>query len=496
MKKIGVFVVVLVAAVGGFLAYVKLSPNPILLPLVEPAVDPNAKIDQAFAGRSSQVVVTARLPFSKIRSLAEQAVPPRFQAEYGVPDTSGFSGIRVSPNLARDPLSLAPAANSSPPKVQLGSRLGGTVGVKAFKWIIVGPLKTKSLDLGATLNVDANIHGWISPGIDPHWTLTHQEQFGVDVNQAEVKIFDIIRVSLKDEVQKAVNGAAPGMIAKALDAARDKMPIRPKVEEAWKGMFKPVAISSHPQAYALLTPERIRLQKVVFDDPQFLTIRAAIDGKLQTAITGQSPKEPTATPLPNLVVESAISPKFHVLLPLGVELSTLNAALSSQLSNARVELEKGTVVVIKSVNFYSKNGVLYVKMEIDAQNKSLSTQVEGVLFLKCGLDLSKESQVLRLKDVDFSLETKSVLAEAASWLLKDTICRRVEDTVKLDIKAELEKLKGEVNQRYTSLALGPQATLRPHLDEIRFEGFQLHDNLLIVGFDLSGELACDIHFPE
>jgi hypothetical protein len=154
------------------------------------------------------------------------------------------------------------------------------------------------------------------------------------------------------------------------------------------------------------------------------------------------------------------------------------------------------VVVIKSVNFYSKTGVLYVKMEIDAQNKSLSAQVEGVIFLKCGLDISKESQVLHLKDVDFSLETKSVLAEAASWLLKDAICRRVEDTAKLDIKAELEKLKGEVNQRYTSLALGPQATLRPHLDEIRFEGFQLHDNLLIVGFDLSGELACDIHFPE
>jgi hypothetical protein len=502
MKKIAVFLVVLIAAVGGFLAYIKVSPNRIVLPSVEPAVDPNAKLNQVFPRRSSQVTVTARLPFTKIRSLAEKAVPQSYDREYGVPDNSGFSGIRVNPNLARDPLSLSPDVNSSPPKVQLASRLHGTVGVKAFKWIIakvtpLGPtLKTKSPDVGATLNVDANIHGWISPGIDPHWTLTHQEQFSVDVNQAQTKIFGIIQVSLKNEVQKLVNGAAPGLIAKALDSVRDSMPIRSKVEEAWKGMFKPVPIGSGPEAYALLTPEKVRLQRVVFDDPQFLTIRAAIEGKLQTAVTSQTPKDPTPTPLPDLVLESAISPKFHVLLPLGVELSSVNPALSSRLSNKRIELDKETIVVIKSISFYSKNGVLYVKMDIEAQNKTLSTQVEGVIFLKCGLAASKESEVLRLKDVDFSLETKNVLAKTASWLLKDTICRRVEDTVKLDISAELKRLQRDVNKRYASLALSPQVMLRPHLDEIRFEGFQLHDNLLIVGFDLSGEMACDIHFPE
>jgi hypothetical protein len=89
----------------------------------------------------------------------------------------------------------------------------------------------------------------------------------------------------------------------------------------------------------------------------------------------------------------------------------------------------------------------------------------------------------------------SVLANFASWLLKDAITREVEDRVKLDVKAGLETLKLEVNRRYTSLTVAP-ATIKPRLDDVKFLGVRLGDDILVAGFDLSGVIDCDILIPN
>ncbi len=505
MKK-AIVVLTAIIVVGGLALVLVIvqrsSMHRIELPLVEPARNPTAQTSQAFPQQASTVSLTVRIPIAKVTELAEATVPTRFRNMYEVPDTAGIKGIRVSPDLTRSALGLKPVVGSDPPRVLVDSELKGQVGVKARKPAILklprlAPKdKPKSPDIEARFDVDAQIRGWIEPGIDSHWAFTHRQEIEVDVDKASTKLFGIVPISLAKELQKAVDELAPKLADKALDAVRDKMPIRKHVEAVWLAMFKPTKISANPDTYVLLTPRKIRLEGLRFDDREYLVVRLAVDGLVQTIVADQPLEGAKPTPLPDLVQEPAIDPKFHVLLPVGVELSAINPKLTELMAKSRIELEEGNFVLIKELSLFSEGESLFARLKIEGENAKESTRVTGTVFLKCGLAVSTDPPVLRLKDVDFCVESQSLLIESAAWLRKDVIARKLEEKVQIDLTRHLTKLRNEFNSRYASLDAGPFLKVALHLDTVGFQGAKVSDNFIIVGFDISGEMNGEIVFKK
>ena len=298
------------------------------------------------------------------------------------------------------------------------------------------------------------------------------------------------------ELQKAVDELAPKLADKALDAVRDKMPIRKHIEAVWLAMFKPTKISANPDTYVLLTPRKIRLEGLRFDDREYLVVRLAVDGLVQTIVADQPPEGAKPTPLPDLVQEPAIDPKFHVLLPVGVELTAINPKLTELMAKSRIELEEGNFVLIKELSLFSEGESLFARLKIEGENAKESTRVTGTVFLKCGLAVSTDPPVLRLKDVDFCVESQSLLIESAAWLRKDVIARKLEEKVRIDLTSHLTKLRNEFNSRYASLDAGPFLKVSPHLDTVGFQGAKVSDNFIVVGFDISGEMNGEIVFKK
>jgi hypothetical protein len=459
----------------------------------------NATLNRVFSGRQSQVVVTARLPFSTIQHEADRAVPQGAHREYTVADSRDLRNVRVKPNLDRDPISLEPAVNSAPPKMQLASRLHGTVEVSGEKRVRANLILTKidqwvrmtQPDIG----VNAEISGWISPGVDANWKFIHQEHLDVNVTQAEFKMFGVFPVSIKEQVQERLNSATPNMIKTALDSIGDKLALRSEVDKLWRELYKPIEISTDPRGYVLLTPQRMRLQQIAFDNPKYLTIRAAVDGKTETLIQEQAPSERTPALLPDLVTESSIAPSFHVTVPVSITLSEVNRSLKGQLGS-QIRLAEGETIVVKDCELNANGVALDLKLDIVAASEQTPRQVAGTIFLKSSVVFDNNSRQIRLQGVDFSVETKSMLANTASWLLNDGICRRIEDRFSVDVDAEVKRAQSEVNRCYSSARLGQEVTLSPRLDAVRFGGVSVGDEVLVLELDLGGDMLCEIRVPE
>jgi len=412
------------------------------------------------------------------------------------PDAQGFSGITARPDLARDAATLAPVVGSAPPKISLGTGLHGRLNVKAFKWIIgTFPIhfKTKSPEFSADIDLAARIDGWISPGLNPDWSLSHQEHFDVHVLRASGStLWGIIHFDARDRLQKGVDDAAPGMIKAALDTLAAQLHIRTEVEKVWKKLYEPVKIAEQPSAFALLRPEGVRLQKIAFDDPNTWTVRLALDGKCLTEIAGNPPTPSPPNQLPPLVQQSALNPVFHVAVPLAFNLSEVNKAIKARWHQVSVKLDDNSTVEIRDISFDAHGGFLYAKSSIRGENRLIRAVVDGEIFVHGRPVYDQSSQQIRIEAVGFELKTKSLLQNLAAWLLNDLICKEIEKSLVLNVSEQTAKLKRDANSRLTAVAVAPGIQLTPKLETLTLTGIQASDGLLVAGFDLSGELSCDI----
>jgi hypothetical protein len=264
----------------------------------------------------------------------------------------------------------------------------------------------------------------------------------------------------------------------------------------WNDLFRPVRVGSDVDDYVLLTPERVRLQKLVCDDRNVIKLHAVIDANSDMVMATPVFANRRPTVLPDLLPDPASDAKFHMLLPVRLQLSELNYALSGRSDEKPISMGVGAAVNVRRLSFYTRNANLYVRVDIEAENKQLSKRLAGTLFLSCGLAYDGASRELRVAAANWCGSTRQVLSTYAPWLLQDDIGRRVQETVKIDIGPELRRQLDAANDCYRALSTNPAVRFRSHLDTLRFEGIQARDDGLIADFDLSGTMSCDISTPK
>jgi hypothetical protein len=490
--------IVSIMAIGFFIVARSLTWRHVRIPPIEPRGGQSLNAAELFPLTSSRLVLTARVPFGEIRALAQKQIPPSIGGVISLPDQGGLSGISIRPSLAVDPLKLDPIVGSVPAKVSLGTGVHGRVNAKAFKWIVVNILgskiKTKSPDLSADVDLTAHIDGWVSPGIDQNWLLTHQEKIDVHVDRASGStLFGIIHFDPGQQLQDGVNRAAPGTIKGALDSLAARLPLRQEVEKVWNELCKPIKVADRPSAYAVLQPSQVCLQQIAFDDPNTFTIRLALDAKCLTTIAESPPAATTAPPLPPPVQQRVIDPEFQVVIPIALAPSEADKLIQApQGWPIALNVDANSTVDIRGLSLCSKAGVIYVKASIHGANKSLHATADGDLFLQAKPVYDESSQQLRFEQVDFDLETKDVVAKVAAWLLNDRICKSIQDSVRLDVAQVTAQAKESANSRFSSVEVVPGIRLNSKLDKLKFTGIEARDDLLIFGFTLSGQMACDV----
>lgn len=131
-------------------------------------------------------------------------------------------------------------------------------------------------------------------------------------------------------------------------------------------------------------------------------------------------------------------------------------------------------------------------MSIHGENKCTRTIVDGEVFLQARPVYDESSQRIRVEEVAFEIKTKSSIQNLAAWLLNDLVCKKIEESLTLDVHQQAAKLKQAANERFSAVKVAPGVCLNSKLNTIKLTGIKATDSLLILGFDLAGELTCNI----
>lgn len=411
------------------------------------AQSPEPAMAQALDPGPSLVTAPIRIDLAPIFASLEQTaprVPPGVETWTPLPDTPG-AVYRF--NLYRDPLSIRLTTNRI--MVRTLAHYWLEVGVKAGSFVRgvgacgQGPEGFRRVLLGTRAEL----------GLTPSWGLElkalPEDPAPLDSCQITFLGYDItdkVLAGMKENMLKATLAMEQQVRASAM--------LRQKAEAVWVQAQQPIPLSEG--VWLCLNPERIRLAPWS-SLGKILTITPEIQAR--PAITLGPPPPVELRPLPAL--ESGIQglrPGFKIRVDADLSFAHATAQLKRQIGGKRFDTEKGSFEVV-DVAVLGREGKAVLEL-------TLKGRITGKLNLAGRLVYDEASGVLELRDLDYTLESRSWITQFGEWLFRSSLRKTLQEKANWFMDRSLQDIRA-LAQQGLNRPLAPGLALVGTLSDLR-----------------------------
>lgn len=427
-----------------------------------PAADPGPSV----------MAVPIRINLESLFQMAEATapkVPPGVETWTPLPDLKGTTVFRY--NLYREPILFQLSGNQL--KIQTMTNYWLELGVKAGNWI----QSIGSCGLGkepyrrAVLGIQAEF------GVQPNWAVTLKAKplDPVAVTPCQlvpgVDITPKVLGGMRDALWKATQLMEQQAQANTL--------LRQKAEAIWNQVRQPIEVS--PGVFLLMNPESIRLAPWR-SEGKTLILMPEIQAR-PTLAFGQAPAV-QAKPLPNLEpIPANTTNQLKVRVEADLPFDQATAQLRHQLAGKSFETPKGTFNVL-DVRVKGDKGKTLLSVD-------LKGKVNGTLTLVGVAVYDAQANTILLKDLDFTLESKSWITSFGGWLLHSSLQKTLSEKANWFVDKSFKDLKGTVQQGMNR-DLAPGIHLSGTVSELRAAQPEvLTDRFHIEAF-MEGQVQVDV----
>jgi hypothetical protein len=253
-----------------------------------------------------------------------------------------------------------------------------------------------------------------------------------------------VKVRLEDVLDlPVVRERVQTIVGQAVQKIPESIRIRPLAERAWKELDKPRDLLSGERL--VVRPESLSVGPLSGTGK---TLRTSIVLKARPSLTDSVVASDTGRALPVIGLDRAGDGPFQLEAQAVAPLSTVDSLLSASLSAHPVQANGRTVRISKAR--------LYGAGDKAVLGITLLEPIQGEIFLTGHPVYDSASQVVRLADLDFDLNTSSFLAKSANFFLHGKIQSAFAKAAEVDIKKFLPKLSdlkipvGEVGEMHVS----------------------------------------------
>ncbi|MBO6655636.1 MAG: DUF4403 family protein [Pseudomonadales bacterium] len=301
----------------------------------------------------------------------------------------------------------------------------------------------KHQDIGGAFRLAGNIsikalEDWtIASTTQLGYTYTENPWFNVSAGPFKTSI------SVGGMVSDSINSKIGEISAKVdqliEDAANDPQN-REKLDSLWRQAHRVEELSQDPSVYAVIDPVGLGLAGFSKVDDQ-LVIMPQIEANISFAIQDQAPNSPNIDVLPMNSSTVGQGKPFELNLPLSISnekaTALANDALGDQivaLGNSSFEIRKVDVSTLSSEALLI--GVSFKAADIPGAALGLS----GKLYLSGLPVFNTESKTIQIENLDFTLDTKNLLVDAAAIIADAKIVSLLEEQLIFDLSEEYSVL--------------------------------------------------------
>lgn len=267
-------------------------------------------------------------------------------------------------------------------------------------------------------------------------------------------------------------------------ALNEQIPLANYMAEIWASLQEPISTNaSGYQIWIVASPENIYCTPLLGDLGK-LTTTLGIKTKLDLFIGNENPGSRRKTALPALKMYSNCIDT--------IDIGVLTDLPYPLMDSVAMDMLKGTTfgegrhsIAVDTIFFYGKSDKLVIGLGVKGF-------INGKIYLESVPYFDKESVSIKIKDVDYKLDTRNVLAKIVNLFYKRKMKEKLENEFELPLRAEFDMIKEFGRNSIFDTEVFPDVKINGRLDDIGVDRIQITPIGLKVSLDINGKLRLSV----
>lgn len=283
-----------------------------------------------------------------------------------------------------------------------------------------------------------------------------------------------------DGITQPVQRILSDLISRKLN---EQFPLKTEVAKIWNSAQKPILVDKNYKAWLQVVPQEL-LMYPFYAQKGVAKLNVGLKSYAELVI-GPEPAARKPVPLPNLKTASGADKKFRVALNTELVYKDLVAIVTPLLLNKELGSD-GKSIILKEFDLYGNGEQLIIKVEATGS-------FDGVFYLNCRPVFNPQTNVFSVEDVDFDMQTKSLLLRSADWFLHGTIRNQIQEKLNMDLTQRLTQVREMAGKAIARLKLSDNAFLTGNVTTIKLSDVMVQKEKIFIQVNAEGETAVTFH---
>lgn len=293
------------------------------------------------------------------------------------------------------------------------------------------------------------------------------------VGPVDIPITSVASIILKANKDK---------LTKEIDnAVKQNFSLKKYVQDMWVTMQKPIKVSDTYNLWLKLNPQQFSATPLINQNGK-LKISLGIKSIIETYM-GDEPKQNINTTLPEFVQAKTFDNTFVINLMSEVTYKSADS-LAKQYLRGKTFTQGKKTVTVTDIKVFGNNDKMVI-------GTTLKGSINGTIYLTGVPVFEQETQTVKIKDIDYDIETKNKLLKTADWLMHGTFVKMIEPSLTMPIGDKLEESRKMIQSQLTNNHLTKNILLNGTLLNLSIENIFLTPESIKVLVNLKGSLAVD-----
>lgn len=339
---------------------------------------------------------------------------------------------------------------------------------------------TREINLNGTitLNSASNLSNWKLTTSSKIENFEWNESPSILVGGKNVPITYIINPTL---------GIFKSKIAKKIDQAIDKTcDFKPHVLAVVEKLSTPFVTSEQYETWFKMVPIELYVTDAKLSKSK-ITMNMGLKCNMQTMV-GQQPKNGFDA---SKIVLKPISDIPEKTTASVVAVSTYESASKIVTKNFQgQEFGSGSrKIVVQKVDLWHKDGKIVIALDVLGS-------INGTIYLSGIPNYNAVTKEIYFDQMEYVLNTKSILMKSANWLMQGTILKKIEENCRYSIKGNLEEGKKSMIPYLSNYSPMKGVFVNGTLNDFEFEKVELTDKAIIAFITTSGKMNIKVDGME